>query len=303
MKNTLLRLYGKCNFRCKLCMAETFNENEKRPSLARLKEQILQAERDGTQELDIGGGEPTTYGPLLDVLRFAYDRKISCALCTNGFRFSDPAYVEQFAGFKPLGIKISFHSHKKNVFDFTTGIPGSFENIMKAIANIRERLRAYPRSKKSYLLANIVVTRYNYRDLPAIVAFLRAQNVFVVKLSQLVLSGSVYAHPDLLISPGKIQPYLEEAVAYLKRNRLSRYYIDKFPVCMLESEHRHFVPLNDTNNHVKLRTCASCAHDKKCCGLSKLALMARYGRRLRDHRRLFPQGFFTERDTAFLNKL
>lgn len=306
MKSTLLRIYSQCNFQCRTCMAADYNMDTNSPPLDSLKKQILQAKEDNIEELDIGGGEPTMYPHLIELLDLAYQNKIRCAICSNGFKFSNIDYVKKFSKFQPIGIKISFHSHREKVFDFITQVKGSYRAILKAIENIGKQLDLYPIFKDSYLLANIVVHRYNFQDLPHIVRFLHTQGVYVVKISQLVLSGNVYFNPDLLISPAELQPYLTKAIKYLKDNRLF-YYIDKFPICILESEYEHFIPSNDSVTYVKLRQCLQCQHNQRCCGISKVSLIARYRRTLIEYNKLSPKdffkNFFTTRDIDLIKRL
>lgn len=278
-------------------MASKYLLYSQHQALGNLKKQILQAKKDKVLELDIGGGEPTMYPRLKEVLGFAYQKGLRCAICTNGFKFSNAQYVKKFSQYRPIGIKISFHSHREKVFDFITRVKGSYRAILEAIDNIIKELNVYPASRDSYLLANIVIHKYNFRELIDIVNFLHAKGVYVVKLSQLVLSGSVYSHPDLLVSPGVLQPYLSKAVDYLKEKKMV-YYIDKFPICMLENERKNFVPLNDTATHIKLKPCLECQYNRKCCGISKLSLIAKYGRGLIKYKELFPRGFFESFFTA-----
>lgn len=307
MKSGFLNLHGRCNFRCKICMASDFNSSVHVPAFVGLKRQMLQAKRNSVRELGIGGGETTLYPRLFDLLDFAYQNKIRCVIGTNGFKLSDRDYVKRFVKYRPIGFKVSFHSHKKSVFDLTTGVRGSYAAVLRAIDNINELLGVYPVSKRSYLLANIVIHRHNFKDLPDIVKFLHRRRVYAVNLSQLFLSGRVYSNPGFLISLAKIHSYLEEAVAYLKKNNMF-YYLEKFPVCIMEDEYMHFAPLKyASGGYIKFTQCRECRFRRNCWGVSKIELMARYGPALSKCKKLLGQDhfekIFSRKDAEFIRKL
>lgn len=305
-KSVIIKIYGPCNFKCRICMASSFTFKSDIPALDNVKTQILKAKEKGVEELDFSGTEPTLYPYLHESLRFGYEQGMHCCVCTNGYAFASKDFARQFKGYQPFGIKVTFHSHRREVFDDTTQIRGSYEAVLKAMDNIQEELNVYPKSKHSYLLASVVITNSNYKDLSRIVSFLYDRGVQVVKLSYLDLSGRVYSNPSLLVAPDKIHGYFVEAVNFMKTKKMF-YYFNKIPVCFFEKEHRHFIPKINENSYYKLKQCSQCQYDDKCCGISKLSMIAHYGQSILTSRDLFPKDFFdrflTDKDVHFIKRM
>lgn len=323
-KPYLLRLYLDCNHKCLICMTADFIKNAKPINLADIKKEILEAKKNGYNYIDLGGAEPTLYPKLPHIIQYINELGLFSTMCTNGHLFSSVDFTKKIASLNVRGIKISFHSHKKEIFDFITRVPGSYDSILKAIENIRKYLDIYPNESYSrplninsyvevfhkyslnYLLMNIVINRLNYKDLPDIVDFLYERNIRVIKITQLCLSGKVYEHPELLVGLDKVEPYLRKAVALAKKLKML-YFLGTLPICILESEAEHFIPLVDTATYVKFIFCESCRHNKRCPGVGKASLVAKYGKQLLSAKDLFPdkffESYFKEKDIAFIKKI
>lgn len=319
-----LKLYLPCNHKCMICMASGHIKKAGAINFDALKNEVLKAKNNGFTNIDFGGAEPTLYPELPGLIRYINELGLFSTMCTNGERFSSPDFAKEMAALGLRGMKISFHSHRREVFDSVSGVPGSYDHILKAADNIQNYFDAYPNSRYSrsldldtyidmfhkyklnLLLMNIVINRFNYKDLPEMVDFLYRRKIRLIKVTQVVLSGNVYEHPELLIGLDKVQPYLKKAVALARKLKML-YFLGTLPICLLESEVKHFIPLTDTATYLKLNYCRSCKHDKRCPGLGKSSLIARYGKRLLDAKGIFPTGFFDEyfkpKDVEFIEKL
>lgn len=323
-KPYLLRLYLKCNHKCKICMTSGHIKKAGPIHFGALINEVIKAKKDGYTNIDFGGAEPTLYPKLPELIRHINRLGLFTTMCTNGHLFSSEEFTRKMAALKLRGVKISFHSHRPEVFDFITGVPGSYERILRAAENIRRYMQAYPnrqysrplhlrtyidmfhKHKLNLLLMNIVINKLNYKDLPDMVDFLYRRKIWLIKITQMGLSGDVYKHPELLVGLDKVQPYLRKAIALAKRRRML-YFLGTLPICMVESEAEHFIPLVDTATYLKLGYCRSCKHDNRCPGLGKASLMARYGKRLLEAKEIFPEGYFEHyfkaKDIAFIKKL
>lgn len=303
-KTYLLHVYPGCNFRCRFCMADEFIHASPRPHFASLKKEIEGVKKDGYVNVDIGGSEPTLYRRLFDLVKLIQNRGMNPMLCTNGTRFADLSYVQSLQKLRPLGFEVSIHSHRADTFDLTTGVQGSFQEVLSGIRNLRKHFRAYPYDDpRNFIAANIVITRYNHTHLLEIARFLRGEGVIILKFSQLYVSGNVYHHPDLLIETKRIAPYLEKALAYAKAKHM-HYSIDRLPICLSVRHASHFVSCREYPFFsVKLTICEDCSYKNKCCGITKTQFMAEYKNKLIHYFHKFPRGFFTKADEKFLNRI
>lgn len=300
-----LNLYSSCNNKCKMCSVSHLLSGSSGKSLKDVKGEILKVARMGYNVIDFGGSEPTLYPGLIEAIRYSKKLGLRPAIFTNGHRLASFSYIKKLIPLKPIGIKTSFHSHKEGVFDRITGNPGSYQKTLKAIENVHKYLSTSP-SRIGGLLVNIVVNRYNYNDLPEIVRFLRDRNVKHIKLTQLLLLGSVYKNPDLLIDLNKVYPFFLKAVTFMKKAGMD-YDFDNFPTCFMESEHRRFNPKYGNIRGLKLVRCKQCRYDKRCTGIPKLQIIVRYKRRLLKANGLFPDGsvgsVFNPEEIAFIKNM
>src|SRR5262245_37911230 len=100
-------------------------------------EAILRQHRDeGTDQLDIDGGEPTTHPRLTDAIRLA--RSIgyrSVNLTTNGRLLRDAALAQQLVESGITHLLISLHGATAEIHDAATDAPGSVEQTLAGIDN------------------------------------------------------------------------------------------------------------------------------------------------------------------------
>jgi MoaA/NifB/PqqE/SkfB family radical SAM enzyme len=103
-------------------------------------EAILRQHRDeGTDQLDIDGGEPTLHPQLVDAIRLA--REIgyrSINVTTNGRMLRDRALTKNLLESGITHLLISLHGATAAVHDAATDAPGSFEQTLAGIDNVME---------------------------------------------------------------------------------------------------------------------------------------------------------------------
>ena len=169
MRNLELNLGMACNNKCLFCMSGNSRVSEKRwLPLDRAKREVLDFFGKGCRSLGFLGGEPTMYPRLADLVRYAkalgYER---IELCSNGTRFSDPAYVDSLieAGVTRFGVSI--HSHEAAMEDALTGLRGNFGRKLKGLRHLR-RLRFQGKVPHNVSLNPVL----NKRTLPAVEAFI-----------------------------------------------------------------------------------------------------------------------------------
>ncbi len=104
-------------------------------------EGILRQHRaEGTDQLDIDGGEPTTHPRLVDAIRLAHEigyRSIN--LTTNGRLLRDPALADSLLTSGITHLLISLHGATADIHDAATDAPGSFEQTLAGIDNVMAR--------------------------------------------------------------------------------------------------------------------------------------------------------------------
>lgn len=299
-----LLIYGRCNHRCKICMARDLINKATPVTFGGIKEKIQLIRRAGYAKITFAGSEPTLYKDLFRAMSYARSIGLRCIISSNGSRFSSLGYARKFMAYGPVVFKIPFHSHKAAIFEDVTQVKGSFAKVARGIDNICNLLSCD--KEGSYLTIDIPIGRHNFHDLPDIVRFLHRWNIKSINFFHLTLKGNLYGHPEMIIDLASLRPYLARAVALAKRFKIS-YSLGRLPICLLESEAGNFTLPFVGEDYIKLTPCQACQYDRHCGGLSRLSLIARYGKELLGAKDIFPgdlyEHFFSQRDLNFIKKL
>ncbi len=137
-------------------------------------EEILRQHRDeGTDQLDIDGGEPTTHPRLTDAIGLARELGYrSINLTTNGRLLRDRALAERVVGSGISHLLISLHGATAEVHEAATDSPGSFAETVAGIDNVMELRSALGARGPAHLETglNVTIVRANVAHLMALTA-------------------------------------------------------------------------------------------------------------------------------------
>ncbi len=124
----------RCNERCEHCYLEHSGENEL--STAEIRAFLKQFADAGTLFLTISGGEPLLRRDCFEIIEFARELKFNVKLKTNAVLVRErqarrlrEAGVEQ--------VQVSIYSHKSEVHDAITKLPGSLARSLEGIRLMR----------------------------------------------------------------------------------------------------------------------------------------------------------------------
>jgi radical SAM protein with 4Fe4S-binding SPASM domain len=153
-----------CNLRCKMCYVDKLKQDLSDKHIYKL----LDSMKGQGIRLEILGGEPLMREDILDIIHYAKEkcRIPFISLYTNG----TGANMEMASNLKKAGldaILVTLISHRENVHDEFTGIPGSWK---KTTAGIRELVKA---GIETYSFTT--VHRYNHEHCRAIYRFVKQE--------------------------------------------------------------------------------------------------------------------------------
>ena len=122
-----------CNFRCVWCYAKGTSYNiEEEMSLELAKKLTMLVIEAGVKQINIIGGEPTLWKPLLEFNRFCKNLEVKITLVTNAMRFSDDTFWEKYQESPNDSIGISLKAHNKMSLKSIAGIT-DFEKMKLGI--------------------------------------------------------------------------------------------------------------------------------------------------------------------------
>ncbi|MBI5210521.1 MAG: radical SAM protein [Elusimicrobia bacterium] len=143
MRNVELNLGMACNNRCVFCMSGGVRPSERAwVPLERVRGELEHFYREGCRSLGFLGGEPTAHPRIVECVRCARSLGFQrIALCSNGTKFSAPAFVDALISAGVTRFGVSIHSHLAAVEDELTGLAGNFARKVSGIGHLMERRR------------------------------------------------------------------------------------------------------------------------------------------------------------------
>lgn len=156
-----LKVGFRCNNYCKFCV-----QGDKRQSLpskpeGELYRSLEEGRREGADGVVITGGEPTLHARIVAIAARAKNLGYrTIQVQTNGRSFCYGSLVRRLADAGVNEFGPSLHGSTAKIHDWLTGSPGAFLQTVSGIRNIKKLgLR---------VITNSVITKANYRDLPAL---------------------------------------------------------------------------------------------------------------------------------------
>jgi radical SAM protein with 4Fe4S-binding SPASM domain len=131
----MIEIADRCNEVCVHCYQEQGRKGEM--DTAQLKAVIDELAEMGILVLTISGGEATLRRDFLEIMGHARDRGFVLRLFTNGLTMTRQL-AEALHELAVDVVEISLYSHRAEVHDFVTGVPGSFERTVAGIRHLRE---------------------------------------------------------------------------------------------------------------------------------------------------------------------
>ena len=124
----------RCNERCVHCYLDHDGKDEM--STAEIKDAIRQLADCGTFFLSISGGEPLLRRDCFEILEYARELRFNVKLKTNAVMIG----TKEAARLKKMGIEqvqISIYSHRPEIHDAITKLPGSLRRSLEAIRHLK----------------------------------------------------------------------------------------------------------------------------------------------------------------------
>ena len=152
-----LDLTYRCNERCIHCYLDHNDHGEM--TTAEIKDLLDQLADAGVFFLTISGGEILMRKDFFDILEYARAKMFSVKLKTNAVLIHEKE-AERITSLGVESVQVSIYSHRPEVHDAITKLPGSLERSLDAIRFLRARgLRV--------MIANVLM-RDNASDYPAV---------------------------------------------------------------------------------------------------------------------------------------
>jgi radical SAM protein with 4Fe4S-binding SPASM domain len=180
--------YG-CNNACGHC----YNERARR-AMASLDQDGWRRVLDtlaaaGVPHAIFTGGEPTLFGGLIELIRYADRLGLVVGVNTNGRRMADGAYARSLAQAGASHVQVTLESCRPEIHDAMTGS----ESFAETVRGVRNALGA-----GLHTITNTTLTRQNAGHAEEIVDFLHGLGVRTFAANGMIYAGLGRACPDAL---------------------------------------------------------------------------------------------------------
>ena len=200
-----LKLGFSCNNNCRFCV-----QGDKKKlgdkSTDRIKKELRETIEEGIDEVVLTGGEPTVRKDILELVSYAHDLGYRIIqIQTNGRMFFYKEFCERMIGAGANEFSPAIHGHTAEIHDYLTRTPGSFNQTVQGIKNLKEL--------GQYVLTNSVVTGPNYAKLPELARLLVELNVDQFQLAFVHACGNAEKYFDEIVPRKSLAaPYIKKAL-------------------------------------------------------------------------------------------
>ncbi len=142
LKYLIIKPHLGCNCSCSFCGSrlELYENNRENRSLSikDWKRILKEGKNLGLKNIHISGGEPTLYGGLIDLIKYAKSLGLKVNLNTNGVLLANKEYVRNLNSVKLDSCTISLYSASSSKHDSIKSYYGAFAKALSAMNNIHE---------------------------------------------------------------------------------------------------------------------------------------------------------------------
>jgi len=133
-----IEIIATCNFKCVHCYIAPCAEREDVMSLEQAEIIFDKLQAAGTQSVLLTGGEVLTHKQFKEIYLSAKRHGFSIYVNTNAYLIGT-RWADFFAEWPPRGMSISLYGMNPESYERLTGIPKSYERVMRAIDLLLER--------------------------------------------------------------------------------------------------------------------------------------------------------------------
>jgi MoaA/NifB/PqqE/SkfB family radical SAM enzyme len=162
-----------CNYRCRYCEYWRMPNYRTEMHIAEWQKALLDLREfiGGGYHVEFSGGEPYLKKGFLDLLEFCRQHQLKWGVTTNGSAFSSKTVVSATVAAQPYNVNVSIDSHRPDIHDYSRGVEGSLDRIVKGLVHLQEARKAaglgFP------IIIKPVVHRLNFRELPKMVGWIQ----------------------------------------------------------------------------------------------------------------------------------
>lgn len=227
VKKTVIIVGYECNNNCAFCIDADKRSLVKKDTV-QIKKEILGAKGRGTTYLEFIGGETTIRPDFPELVSFAKSLGFkTLMIATNGRMLSYRDYARKIIAAGLNSVVFSIHGHNAAAHDALTRSAGSFQQLLKGLANVKELLGA------GAVGSNTTIVKQNYKTLPKIGRLIgdlgigNAEFIFV-DCNEGAARNNFF---DFVPKISEAAPFIRQCLAIGRANGSGHWHIRYVPLC------------------------------------------------------------------------
>ncbi len=280
LKSLDLKLGFACNNNCLSC-PQAHRRHFGDLSIDEIKGFLDKGRRNGDTQVVLTGGEPTVRPDIVEIVRYAKSIGYTdVQLQSNGRMFSYREFCKKIVGAGANSFFLGIHGPRPEIHDFLTRSPGSFNQAVQGIKNLR--------ALSMHVAVNSVINKINYKLLPETAKFFGGLDIQQLQFAFIHCTGNAKENIDLLLpKKSDVKPFLLKALR-IGMDAGMRMRVEAMPLCFLEGFegcsaeiHAPYKEVMDAEGvredfnkirmdaKVKGPNCGACRFDPVCIGVWK----------------------------------
>jgi len=232
MQSLIITTGYNCNNNCLFCYKDN-SENKENKSTQEIKRELDQASLGGIKAVDFDGGEPTIRGDISEIVKYAKNigfKKIT--IVTNGRMFAYKKLCKKIIDAGATSVLFSIHGHTAKLHDSLTQTPGSFEQAIQGVINVKEL------KKQLKIGVNTVVTHSNYKYLNEMLKFFKKIGINRVHLISICPIGQAYKNHEIIPIFSKVAPFIKDTI---DKNQDLDIKVHNLPFCFMQDYEKYVI--------------------------------------------------------------
>ena len=270
----------KCNNNCLTC---ALNDKQHIRPFSEIKEDLVKARR-YAPDIALTGGEPTIDKNFFKILNYIKSLKFdNIMLTTNGRIFSNKAFLSKVLEKNVIThFIVSLHSDQQKEHELVTQVPGSFNQTIRGIKNLKEA--------GQFVMVELVISKANHNKLLEMARLLSSLKINQVHMVYIRPIGFTKKNFNLVVpSLNEIESGIKKAIDFYNSEGIYCL-VEGIPFCFLKGYENYIGEKNvperiilggtffselseiiDKDNRVKSTRCSSCIYSDACRGVWKEA--------------------------------
>jgi len=244
-KRTVLFMGYTCNNCCSFCCNLERKNFVKDESTSEIKNKILNAKKEGSDYLELIGGEPTIRNDILSLVKFAKKLEFNTIMfATNGRMFSYKDFAEKIIEAGVNHLVFSIHGHNTEIHDKLTQVPGSFNQLLKGLENLKK-------IGFTNIGSNTTIVKQNYKYLEEIGKFIYGQGI---RNGEFIFVDPMRGGPkenfdEIVPTYSEVSHYIDKLLAFGKEKQIPHWHIRYYIPCFIDSKYHDMISeINEKKN-------------------------------------------------------